>query len=120
MNDEQMDSSVSECLAKIKALLCDDLMLDAKNRSVLGKELRNYESQAVVFEDNGLELARISRIGDYIARRLNITLDSGEFLRMVYVETDVDRILVRLIDSLIEGKNIPKSLGKLVRTGDFV
>lgn len=120
MNDDQMDSFASECSAKIKALLCDDLMLDVKTRSVLGKELRNYESQAVVFEDNGLELARISRIGDYIARRLNITMDTEEFVRIVYVETDIDRILVRLIDSLIEGKSIPKSLGKLVRIGDFV
>lgn len=120
MNNDQMDGFASECSAKINALLCDDFMLDVKNRSVLGKELRNYESQAVVFEDNGLELTRISRIDDYIARRLNITVDSGDFVRMVYMETDIDRILVRLIDALIEGKDIPSSLRKLVRIGDFV
>ncbi|VDM54495.1 unnamed protein product [Angiostrongylus costaricensis] len=120
-SDKQMDGFVSECAAKIsslmltlvcfwfsfttiyqyhlEALLCDDLMLDVKNRFVLGKELGNYESQAVV-----------SRIGDYIARRLNITVDSGEFVRMAYMETDVDRIIVRLIDRLIEGKDIPKKV----------
>ncbi|KJH49112.1 transcription initiation factor TFIID subunit [Dictyocaulus viviparus] len=120
MNDDQMENFASECITKINALLCDELMLDVKKRLVLGKELRNYESKAVVLEDKGLELGRISRIDDYIARRLNITTDSGDFIRMIYAETDIDRVLVRLIDDLIEGKNVPKTLGKLVRIGDFV
>lgn len=42
------------------ALLDEGLLLDLKIRRVLGKELRNYESQAVVIEDNGMQLARVN------------------------------------------------------------
>ncbi|KAK6031343.1 transcription initiation factor TFIID subunit [Ostertagia ostertagi] len=60
LNDEQMDEFASESASKIGALLDEGLFLDVKARTVLGKELRNYESQAIVLEDNGLELARVS------------------------------------------------------------
>ncbi|PIO70115.1 hypothetical protein TELCIR_08039 [Teladorsagia circumcincta] len=120
LTDEQMDEFASESASKIGALLDEGLFLDVKARTVMGKELRNYESQAIVIEDNGLELARISRIGDYISRRLNIKVDSGAFIRMVYVETDIDRVLARLIDGLYEGKDVPKSLRDYVRAEDLV
>lgn len=119
LDDEQMDGFATESVAKIGALLDEGLLLDLKIRRVLGKELRNYESQAVVIEDNGMQLARISRISDYISRRLNVVTDSGAFLRMVYVETDVDRVLGRLVDGLVEGKDIPKSLRDFVRAEDL-
>ncbi|CAJ0592748.1 unnamed protein product [Cylicocyclus nassatus] len=51
-------------------LLDEGLKLDIKARKVTGKESRNFETQAVVFEDKGLEVARkrenfqISWIGD--------------------------------------------------------
>ncbi|EYC07275.1 hypothetical protein Y032_0071g566 [Ancylostoma ceylanicum] len=120
MNDEQMDAFANDCMTKIGALLDEGLMLDVKARKVMGKELRNYETQAIVFEDKGLEVARISRIGDYISRRLNIVIDNGEFARMTYVETDVDRVLARLIDGLVDGKDVPKSLRDAVRGSDVV
>uniref|UniRef100_A0A7I4YQZ0 ATP synthase mitochondrial F1 complex assembly factor 1 n=1 Tax=Haemonchus contortus TaxID=6289 RepID=A0A7I4YQZ0_HAECO len=120
LNEEQMDEFISESATKAAALLDEGLLLDVKARVVLGKELRNYESQAIVVEDNGLELARISRIGDYISRRLNIKADSDSFVHMVYVETDIDRVLARLIDGLCEGKDVPKSLRDYVRAEDLV
>ncbi|VDL79171.1 unnamed protein product [Nippostrongylus brasiliensis] len=104
----------------LAALLDEELCLSLKARQVMGKELRNYESKAIVIEDDGLELARISRIGDYISRRLNTVVDSGEFVRMVYVETDIDRVLSRLIDGFIQGEDVPKILRDLVRAEDFV
>ncbi|KAK6039421.1 hypothetical protein COOONC_23074 [Cooperia oncophora] len=115
-----MGELMSDSASKIGALLDEGLFLDVKARVVLGKELRNYESQAIVIEDNGLELARISRIGDYISRRLNIRVDTGAFVRMVYVETDIDRVLARLIDGLYEGKSIPKSLRDYISAEDLV
>ncbi|KIH61218.1 hypothetical protein ANCDUO_08516 [Ancylostoma duodenale] len=117
INDEQMDAFANDCMTKLGALLDEGLMLDVKARKVMGKELRNYETQAIVFEDKGLE---ISRIGDYISRRLNIVIDNGEFARMTYVETDVDRVLARLIDGLVDGKDVPKSLRDAVRGSDVV
>ncbi|RCN44744.1 hypothetical protein ANCCAN_09259 [Ancylostoma caninum] len=62
MNDEQMDAFANDCMTKIGALLDEGLMLDVKARKVMGKELRNYETQAIVFEDKGLEVARASFI----------------------------------------------------------
>ncbi|VDM73506.1 unnamed protein product [Strongylus vulgaris] len=115
-----MDAFANDSMIKIGALLDEGLLLDVKARKVMGKELRNYETQAIVFEDKGLEVARISRIGDYISRRLNITVDSGEFLRMVYVETNVDRVLARTIDNLLDGKDVPKCLREAVRGSDLV
>lgn len=41
------------------AILQEDLNLDIKGRTVTGTELRNYESQAIVIEERGLELARV-------------------------------------------------------------
>ncbi|KAK6755492.1 hypothetical protein RB195_014080 [Necator americanus] len=120
VNDEQMDTFANDSMNKIGALLDEGLMLDVKARKVMGKELRNYETQAIVFEDKGLEVARISRIGDYISRRLNITVDSGNFVRMTYVETDVDRVLARLIDGLVDGKDVPKNIREAVRRYDIV
>ncbi|KAK5964195.1 hypothetical protein GCK32_012311, partial [Trichostrongylus colubriformis] len=120
LTDEQMDGFMNESVSRIGALLDEGLFMDVKARVVLGKELRNYESQAIVFEDDGLELARITRIGDYVSRRLNIKVDSGAFIRMVYVETDIDRVLTRLIDGLYEGQDVPKSLRDYVRREDLV
>ncbi|WKY12972.1 hypothetical protein Q1695_004078 [Nippostrongylus brasiliensis] len=120
LNDAQMDEFAEKCTSKIAALLDEELCLSLKARQVMGKELRNYESKAIVIEDDGLELARISRIGDYISRRLNTVVDSGEFVRMVYVETDIDRVLSRLIDGFIQGEDVPKILRDLVRAEDFV
>ena len=37
----------------------EDLDLDIKGRTVTGTELHNYESQAIVIEERGLELARV-------------------------------------------------------------
>ncbi|KAK6045816.1 hypothetical protein COOONC_16679 [Cooperia oncophora] len=59
LTDVQMGELMSDSASKIGALLDEGLFLDVKARVVLGKELRNYESQAIVIEDNGLELARV-------------------------------------------------------------
>ncbi|KHJ82985.1 hypothetical protein OESDEN_17320, partial [Oesophagostomum dentatum] len=58
INDEQMDAFANESMGRIGALLDEGLLLDVKARKLMGKELRNYEMQAIVFEDKGLEVAR--------------------------------------------------------------
>ncbi|CAJ0590363.1 unnamed protein product [Cylicocyclus nassatus] len=120
ISDEQMDEFANDSMTRIGALLDEGLKLDIKARKVTGKELRNFETQAIVFEDKGLEVARISWIGDYISRRLNVTADNGDFLRMVYVETNVDRVLARIFDNLVDGNDIPKSLRQAVGSSDAV
>lgn len=42
-----------------------------------------------------LHLIQISRIGDYVSRRLNTVTDKGRFVQMAYVETDINRVLAR-------------------------
>ncbi|VDN29029.1 unnamed protein product [Cylicostephanus goldi] len=90
ITDEQMDQFANDSMTRIGALLDEGLMLD------------------------------ISWIGDYISRRLNITADNGDFLRMVYVETNVDRVLARIFDNLVDGGDIPKSLRDAVGSSDAV
>uniref|UniRef100_A0A1I7WQB8 Uncharacterized protein n=1 Tax=Heterorhabditis bacteriophora TaxID=37862 RepID=A0A1I7WQB8_HETBA len=137
-NNQQMDEFIIDATSKIGAILDEGLLLDVEARVVKGKELKNFESQAIVFEDKGLELARvigiifhslvlhidlllfllffqISRIGTYIPWRLNTTFESGSFVNMTYVETDIDRILARLVDGLVDGRDMPKSLRDIVK-----
>ncbi|CAI4223668.1 unnamed protein product [Auanema sp. JU1783] len=112
--DEEVESFIQDTSLKLAGLLDEGLLLELKLRTVKGKELKNYESQAITLEDKGLQLSRISRVDDYISRRLNIVSHSQEFVKMVYVDTDIDRVLARLIDGLVEGKPVARSIKGLI------
>uniref|UniRef100_A0A1I7V1W7 DNA-directed RNA polymerase n=1 Tax=Caenorhabditis tropicalis TaxID=1561998 RepID=A0A1I7V1W7_9PELO len=123
---EEMEGIVNDANVRVGAYLDEGLELEVKVRELRGSELKNYESQAFVIENRGLTLSRVSRIGDYISKRLNIqysgspaseTSEATEdgFVNMVYVETDIDRILARLVDDLIEGKEPPKYIRDAIK-----
>ncbi|CAD6189541.1 unnamed protein product [Caenorhabditis auriculariae] len=118
--EPELDEFISSSVTSVASLLLEGLHLEVHARVVKGKELRNYESQAVVVECNGLELVRASRIGDYISRRLNIchagaTPEESGFVHMAYVETDIDRVIARLVDNLVEGKEPPRGFRDVVK-----
>ncbi|CAI5452596.1 unnamed protein product [Caenorhabditis angaria] len=113
---EELDVLINETNVRIGAYLDEGLNLEVKVREVRGNELRNYESQAFVVENRGLILSRISRCDDYISKRLNIVQgENNEFVQMIYVETDIDRIIARLVDDLIDGKEPPKHLRDAIK-----
>ncbi|PIC23134.1 hypothetical protein B9Z55_016936 [Caenorhabditis nigoni] len=118
-SSEDLEAIVNDANVRVGAYLDEGLELEVKVRELRGSELKNYESQAFVIENRGLTLSRISRIGDYVSKRLNIQYtaseDSGAFVQMVYVETDIDRILARLVDDLIEGKEPPKYIRDAIK-----
>ncbi|CAB3397130.1 unnamed protein product [Caenorhabditis bovis] len=123
---EEIEMLVNEANVRIGAYLDEALGLEVEVRELRGSELENYESQAYVIENRGLALSRIARIDDYVAQRLNIchagvektdttaAIDSG-FVQMAYIQTDIDRIIARLIDDLIEGKEPPKLLRDAIK-----
>ncbi|CCD71023.1 Seryl-tRNA synthetase [Caenorhabditis elegans] len=122
---EELEGIINDANVRVGAYLDEGLDLEVKVREVRGSELKNYESQAFVVENRGLSLSRISRIGDYVSKRLNIQYSgspateksekSDGFVQMVYVETDIDRILARLVDDLIEGKEPPKYIRDAIK-----
>uniref|UniRef100_A0A8R1HHC8 Uncharacterized protein n=2 Tax=Caenorhabditis japonica TaxID=281687 RepID=A0A8R1HHC8_CAEJA len=116
---EEIEGIVTDVTVRVGAYLDEGLLLEVQVREVQASELKNYESQAFVVENRGLVLSRISRIDDYVSKRLNIQYSGreatekteaidGGFVQMVYVETDIDRIIARLTDDLIDGKEPPK------------
>ncbi|CAI2353520.1 unnamed protein product [Caenorhabditis sp. 36 PRJEB53466] len=122
----EIEGIVSDACVRMGAYLDEGLLLEVQVRELQGNELRNYESQAFVVENRGLVLSRISRIGDYVSKRLNIQYSGsqatekteaveGGFVQMVYVETDIDRIIARLVDDLIEGKEPPKYIRDAIK-----
>ncbi|CAO4376657.1 unnamed protein product [Caenorhabditis nigoni] len=118
-SSEDLEAIVNDANVRVGAYLDEGLELEVKVRELRGSELKNYESQAFVIENRGLTLSRISRIGDYVSKRLNIQYTASEgsenFVQMVYVETDIDRILARLVDDLIEGKEPPKYIRDAIK-----
>ncbi|EGT31674.1 hypothetical protein CAEBREN_28494 [Caenorhabditis brenneri] len=123
---EEIEGIVNDANVRVGAYLDEGLELEVKVRELRGSELKNYESQAFAIENRGLTLSRISRIGDYVSKRLNIQYSGssatekseavdGGFVQMVYVETDIDRILARLVDDLIEGKEPPKYMRDAIK-----
>ncbi|UMM32266.1 hypothetical protein L5515_006126 [Caenorhabditis briggsae] len=118
-SSEDLEAIVNDANVRVGAYLDEGLELEVKVRELRGSELKNYESQAFVIENRGLTLSKISRIGDYVSKRLNIQYTASEgsesFVQMVYVETDIDRILARLVDDLIEGKEPPKYIRDAIK-----
>ena len=45
---------------------------------------------------------QISRIDDYISRRLNICMEDGQFVHLVYAETDIDRVSLILSNQNVD------------------
>ncbi|PAV91404.1 hypothetical protein WR25_06389 [Diploscapter pachys] len=115
-SEDEMDGLINSAAARLAAIMQEDLDLDIKGRTATGTELHNYESQAIVIEERGLELARISRIGQYVPKRLNICTDEG-YVHMAYVVTDLSRVLARIIDFLVDGKDPPKIIRKAIKEG---
>uniref|UniRef100_A0A0N5APC2 DUF115 domain-containing protein n=1 Tax=Syphacia muris TaxID=451379 RepID=A0A0N5APC2_9BILA len=86
----------------------DNLMhkfdLPLKFKRLKAKELYNYESEAESLMYKDIELARISRSGEYIPRRLNIMMKEKEVLHfsfLNYAEIDITSVMAAFLEENI-------------------
>ncbi|VDD89567.1 unnamed protein product [Enterobius vermicularis] len=81
--------------SSIGNLISSKLAFDFEFVTLPVRNLFNFESGASIAVYDDLEVARIAFCGDYISRRLNITVDTEsellKFLHLVYTEIDVTK-----------------------------
>ncbi|VDK74408.1 unnamed protein product [Litomosoides sigmodontis] len=107
------EEEITECKSLtelLQAILEKKLSLEIASLVVPAHKLLNFESSATSLSTSaGVEVARICAIGSYISRRLCILLDSKPgsfcFVRMVFVDIDLTRIVALMIEKqLISGE----------------
>ncbi|VDO26104.1 unnamed protein product [Brugia timori] len=118
--DEEEDSEYKFLTKSVQAILEDKLSLEIASSFVPAYKLLNFESGATgLSTSTEVEIARISTIGSYISRRLCILLDSKpknvDFVRMVFVDIDLTRIVASLIEKhVISGESVPESINSFL------
>lgn len=118
--DEEEDSEYKFLTKSVQAILEDKLSLEIASSFVPAYKLLNFESGATSLSTSTeVEIARISTIGSYISRRLCILLDSKpknvDFVRMVFVDIDLTRIVASLIEKhVISGESVPESINSFL------
>ncbi|VDM19710.1 unnamed protein product [Wuchereria bancrofti] len=116
--DEEENNEYKFLTKSVQAILEDKLSLEIASSFVPAHKLLNFESGATgLLTSTEVEatIARISTIGSYISRRLCILLDlkpkSVDFVRMVFVDIDLTRIVASLIEKyVISGQSVPESI----------
>ncbi|VDM96847.1 unnamed protein product [Thelazia callipaeda] len=119
--EEEESAEHTYFVAKLEAVLKNQLSLKIASSSVHAHRLLNFESFATCFRSSsGIEIARVSSVGSYISRRLCILCDSdlggADFVRMVFVDIDLTRLLVSVIEEhLISKKAVPEDVFQLFK-----
>ncbi|GMT10988.1 hypothetical protein PFISCL1PPCAC_2285, partial [Pristionchus fissidentatus] len=68
------------------------------SRLLSPSELSIAESSTTVIEREGFGLARVSLYGDYLSRRLNLSLSDENLVNIGYAEVDLSRCLALIFD----------------------
>ncbi|CAG9536081.1 unnamed protein product [Cercopithifilaria johnstoni] len=113
---EEEDTEYKSLSKSLQAILENKLSLEIASSIVPAHKLLNFESAAIgLSTSTGIEVARICTIGSYISRRLCISLDlkpgSVSFVRMVFVDIDLTRIVASMIEKhLISGESVSENV----------
>ncbi|VDK63241.1 unnamed protein product [Onchocerca ochengi] len=119
---EEEDTEYKSLTKSLQAVLENKLSLEIASSFIPAYKLLNFESGAISLStSSGIEIARICTIGSYISRRLCILLDlkpdSIDFVRMVFVDIDLTRIVSAMIEKhLISGESVSENVHPLIRS----
>ncbi|MCP9264652.1 hypothetical protein DINM_022780 [Dirofilaria immitis] len=120
--DEEEDTEYKSLSQSLQAILENKISLEIISSFIPAHKLLNFESAATSLStSSGIEIARICTIGTYISRRLCILLDSKpdgtDFVRMVFVDIDITRIVSSMIEKhLISEESALENINLLVRS----
>uniref|UniRef100_A0A0R3RR48 AA_TRNA_LIGASE_II domain-containing protein n=1 Tax=Elaeophora elaphi TaxID=1147741 RepID=A0A0R3RR48_9BILA len=113
---EEEDNEYKSLIKSLQAILANKLSLEIISSMIPAYKLLNFESAATGLSiSSGIEVVRICTIGSYISRRLCILLDiepgSVDFVRMVFVDIDLTRIVASMIERrLISGESLSENI----------
>ncbi|GMR59121.1 hypothetical protein PMAYCL1PPCAC_29316 [Pristionchus mayeri] len=68
------------------------------SRLLSARQLSLSQSSATVLEREGFGVARVSMYGDYLSRRLNLTLSHHSLVHIGYAEVDLSKLMALLFD----------------------
>ncbi|KAF8383461.1 hypothetical protein PRIPAC_72603, partial [Pristionchus pacificus] len=98
-NEEEMMKWREETLTHLSEYLTGSIGLNSiSSRLLSAPELFLSESSATVIEREGFGIGRISIYGDYLSRRLNITLSDEKLVYIGYAEVDLSKLIALLFD----------------------
>ena len=98
--DPSQHDPVSEFSEKFQVPFSQDsLGLNSVSARLLSaRSLTLAESSATVLSSNDYPLTRVSHYGDFLSRRLNVTLQRGDLAHVACAETDLTRLLAVIFD----------------------